>query len=157
MTTFSPRRATGMVETRRSTAWPSTRADARPSCGRSGSVTSSLAQTLTRRTRAAPACGSDRVRVAAPNRTVTPGWPFWADVALDTVRPNGTEVSIFPIMLGALAITVAAGVPAAYLVAIYRYRLWDLDVVIRKAVVLAILAGFISLLYAGVTLLPLAV
>jgi signal transduction histidine kinase len=82
---------------------------------------------------------------------------FVGSIVLDAVRPDGSEVPIFPIMLGALAVTVAAGVPAAYLVAIYRYRLWDLDVVIRKAVVLAVLAGFISLLYAGVTLLPLAV
>jgi signal transduction histidine kinase len=82
---------------------------------------------------------------------------FVASTALEAIRSGGSEPPIFPILLGALAITVAAGVPAAYLVAIYRYRLWDLDVVIRKAVVLAILAGFISLLYAGVTLLPLAV
>jgi signal transduction histidine kinase len=82
---------------------------------------------------------------------------FAGSVVLDAVRPDGSEVPIFPITLGVLAVTVAAGVPAAYLVAIYRYRLWDLDLVIRKAVVLAILAGFISLVYAGVTLLPLAI
>ena len=34
----------------------------------------------------------------------------------------------------ALALTIALGVPGAYLVAIFRYRLWDLDVVIKKAV-----------------------
>jgi signal transduction histidine kinase len=82
---------------------------------------------------------------------------FVASIVADTIAPQGSEAPIFPIALGSLALIVAAGVPGAYLVAIYRYRLWDLDVVIRKALVLAILAGFISLLYAGVTLLPLAV
>lgn len=60
----------------------------------------------------------------------------------------GPEPPIFEIAFGLVAFTVALGVPAAYLIAILRYRLWDLDVVIRKAVVFAVLVGFISLLYA---------
>ena len=38
------------------------------------------------------------------------------------------------------------GVPVAYLVAILRYRLWDLDVVIKKTVIFAIVAGGLTLL-----------
>jgi signal transduction histidine kinase len=61
---------------------------------------------------------------------------------------TGDEAPIFEIAFGLVAFTIGLGVPAAYLVAILRYRLWDLDVVIRKTVVFAVLAGFITLLYA---------
>lgn len=64
------------------------------------------------------------------------------------IGESGPAPPIFPILFGLVAFTVALGVPAAYLIAIFRHGLWDLDVVIRKAVVFAVLAGFISLLYA---------
>jgi signal transduction histidine kinase len=37
------------------------------------------------------------------------------------------------------------GIPVAYLVAIFRYRLWELDVVVKKTVVFAVVAGAITL------------
>ena len=37
-----------------------------------------------------------------------------------------------------LVVTVAGGVPTAYLIAIFRYGLWDLDVVIKKTVIFAL-------------------
>lgn len=46
---------------------------------------------------------------------------------------------IFNLMLGLTAFTVVVGIPIAYLVAIFRYRLWDLDVVIKKAAVALVL------------------
>jgi signal transduction histidine kinase len=61
---------------------------------------------------------------------------------------TGDEPPIFDIAFGLVAFTIALGVPAAYLIAILRYRLWELDVVIRKTVVFAVVVGFISLLYA---------
>jgi signal transduction histidine kinase len=64
---------------------------------------------------------------------------------------NGPPV--FPIVLVLFALTITLGVPAAYLVAIFRYRLWDLDVVIRKAAIALVLA----VLIAAVVLLPLVV
>jgi signal transduction histidine kinase len=42
---------------------------------------------------------------------------------------------LFVTILGLLVVTVAGGIPAAYLIAIFRYGLWDLDVVIKKTVV----------------------
>jgi signal transduction histidine kinase len=56
------------------------------------------------------------------------------------------EPPIFPILFGLTAFTIAFGIPAAYLVAILRYRLWNLDVVIRKAVIFALVAGTITIL-----------
>lgn len=41
-----------------------------------------------------------------------------------------------------------AAIPAAIGVAVLRYRLYDIDVVINRAVVLAVLAGFITVVYA---------
>ncbi len=47
----------------------------------------------------------------------------------------------------AFALTLAVGVPIAYLIAIYRYRLYDLDVVVKKAVVFALMVGVVVALY----------
>jgi signal transduction histidine kinase len=63
------------------------------------------------------------------------------------VLPEG---AISNISFGLLAITVALGVPLAYAVAIFKYRLYELDVVIKKTVVFGVLALFITLVYAGV-------
>ena len=64
---------------------------------------------------------------------------------------------IFPILFGTAGFTLVFGIPAAYLIAIFRHGLWDLDLVIRKTVVFGLLAGFISLLYVLVAVLPLTV
>ncbi len=60
------------------------------------------------------------------------------------------SLPIFPIMLGLTAATIAFGVPTAFLVAIFRYHLWDLDIVIRKTVVYAVLAAFVTVVYAAI-------
>ncbi len=53
-------------------------------------------------------------------------------------------------LLGLLALTVALGIPIATAIAILKYRLYDIDVVINKTVVYGALAGFISLVYVGI-------
>jgi signal transduction histidine kinase len=44
-------------------------------------------------------------------------------------------------------VTIALGIPAASAIAILRYRLYDLDVVVKKTVVFGILAAFITAAY----------
>ena len=63
------------------------------------------------------------------------------------VSPDNSSAAlntIFTALFLSILFTVAIGVPAAYLVAIFRYRLWDLDVVIKKAAVALVLAVLIS-------------
>jgi signal transduction histidine kinase len=47
------------------------------------------------------------------------------------------------------SVTLVLGVPLACAIALLKYRLYDLDIVIKKTVVFAILAGFITLVYVG--------
>ncbi len=60
---------------------------------------------------------------------------------------------IFPTLFVLCALTLFLGIPAAYLVAIVKHRLYDLDVVIRRTVVLGLLAVFITAVYAAVVAL----
>ncbi|MCI0633058.1 MAG: histidine kinase [Actinobacteria bacterium] len=53
---------------------------------------------------------------------------------------------VFGLLLALTALTIVIGIPVAYLVAIFRYRLWDLDVVIKKTVVFAVVATGLTLL-----------
>jgi len=60
---------------------------------------------------------------------------------------------IFGLAFALTGFTILIGVPAAYLVAIFRYRLWELDVVVKKtavAVVLTLLLGGFGLLVIGI-------
>ena len=50
--------------------------------------------------------------------------------------------------LGGLVFLAYAAIPAGIGVAILKYRLWDIDVVIRKALVVAVLAAFFTAVYA---------
>ncbi len=53
-----------------------------------------------------------------------------------------------------LLYTVMAFIPISVAMAILRYRLWDIDLLIRRTVLYALLTGFLGLLYyAGVVLL----
>jgi signal transduction histidine kinase len=58
-------------------------------------------------------------------------------------RPG--QLSIFDLLLALAALTVVLGIPIAYLVAIFRHGLWDIEVVVRKASV-ALLIGVIGAL-----------
>jgi len=57
------------------------------------------------------------------------------------------------ILFALLALTLALGLPAAYLVAIYRYGLWDLDLVIRKTLIVAVVGVTLTAIGLGLLLL----
>jgi signal transduction histidine kinase len=52
---------------------------------------------------------------------------------------------IFGLFLAFTALTIVIGTPVAYLVAIFRYRLWELDVVIKKTIVFGVVATALTL------------
>jgi signal transduction histidine kinase len=54
------------------------------------------------------------------------------------------------VMFVLLTLILALGIPGACAVAILKYRLYDLDVVVRKAVVFGVLAVFITVVYAAI-------
>jgi len=64
---------------------------------------------------------------------------------LITIVPAGAggEIPVFSLLLLCMVLVVAVGVPASYFVAIFRYRLWDLDVVIKKTAIALVLAAII--------------
>ena len=62
---------------------------------------------------------------------------------------------VFGIFLALTAFTIAVGIPLAYLVAIFRYRLYDLDLVIRKTVQYGVVVvGFMLLGFFIVAAVP---
>jgi signal transduction histidine kinase len=63
---------------------------------------------------------------------------------------SGIGGSIGNIMFWVVQATLILGIPLACGIAILKYRLYDLDVVVRKAVVFGLLAVFISVVYAAI-------
>jgi signal transduction histidine kinase len=62
----------------------------------------------------------------------------------------GTEASNWNDLLASIAVLSFMLIPITIGLAIVRYRLYDIDVVIRKTLVFAILGVFIAIVYAGV-------
>ncbi|HEY3212844.1 MAG TPA: histidine kinase [Actinomycetota bacterium] len=52
---------------------------------------------------------------------------------------NGAGAVIFACLFATAALAIFVGIPAAYLIAIFKHGLWDLDVVIKKALVASVL------------------
>ncbi len=65
---------------------------------------------------------------------------------------DGSPVSdrLGPYLYGGLVIVLLVGIPASVAIAILKYRLYDLDVVIRKTVVFGLLAAFITAVYVAI-------
>ena len=64
---------------------------------------------------------------------------------------------IFGLFFGLTAFSLVVGLPAAYLIAIFRHGLWDLDVVVKKTVQYGFLvAGFMIVVGLVIFLAPLA-
>ena len=78
---------------------------------------------------------------------------FVGGFLLEALAADGEEFRIlgvdpFDVIFTVFALTLVVGIPAAYLIAIFKHGLWDLDVVIKKALVALVL----TLLIAGVGL-----
>ncbi len=80
------------------------------------------------------------------------GLLFFTQLAIMLVFGDGSHVSdrFGPYLFGGLVVVLLVGIPASVAIAILRYRLYDLDVVIRKTVVFGLLAAFITVVYAGI-------
>ena len=75
----------------------------------------------------------------------------------EALFPN-EDAPIFELFLALTAFTIVLGVPAAYLVAIFRHGLWDLDVVVKKTLQYGVLAaGFTAVLGLVLVAIPTAV
>jgi hypothetical protein len=100
---------------------------------------------------------SARYRGASPEVRQQIRWIRFVAVAF-LVELAGTVVAgiaggsgdnpIGDIMFMAMFVTLAVGIPVASGIAILKYRLYDLDLVIRKTVVVGAMALFIALVYA---------
>jgi signal transduction histidine kinase len=76
-------------------------------------------------------------------------------VLLLVFGPLGDEVggamqAVADILMVLLVALLAIGIPAATAVAVFRYHLYDLNLVIRKTVVYAVLVGFVTVVYVGI-------
>ncbi|CAN5727687.1 hypothetical protein BH18ACT17_BH18ACT17_00100 [soil metagenome] len=63
---------------------------------------------------------------------------------------TGTAAAVAGVSLVLLTVAVVVGIPAATAVAIFRYHLYDLTIVVRRAVLVTIMATAITLLYVSV-------
>jgi signal transduction histidine kinase len=78
------------------------------------------------------------------------GVAFLVELAANVIVPfaNGGEGPGGDLLFLSMFVTLAVGIPVACGVAILKYRLYDLDLVVRKTVVVAAMALFITLIYA---------
>lgn len=76
----------------------------------------------------------------------------WVFYGLAVSIPIASLDAIFPFGSPTAALTLVplVVIPAAITVAVLRYRLYDIDIVINKTVVFVVLAGFITAVYAGI-------
>ncbi|MGZ5300696.1 MAG: sensor histidine kinase [Actinomycetota bacterium] len=73
-----------------------------------------------------------------------------ANIAVGIASGDGDSNSIGDIVFMATFLTLAVGIPVACGLAILKYRLYDLDLVIRKTVIVGAMALFIALVYAAI-------
>ena len=75
---------------------------------------------------------------------------LWIAFGIASEGDDGDSGLIGDVLLIVLVTTLGVGIPLATGIAIFRYHLYDLNLVIRKTVVYALLAGFVTVVYAGV-------
>src|SRR4029453_13646942 len=80
------------------------------------------------------------------------GGGFFCEIGIVTISAAlfGDNEQVGNVLFGLMFTTLVLGIPAACGVAILKYHLFALNLVIRKTLVYAGLAGFVTLVYAGV-------
>jgi signal transduction histidine kinase len=71
-------------------------------------------------------------------------------LALFTVSAGGAETNAGKVIMIAFLLVVGLGIPASIAVAVFKYRLYELDFVVKKTVVLGTMAAFFSLVYVSI-------
>ena len=102
-------------------------------------IVCALLSVVALRLRAKHATPELRQQVRWLRAVATAAGAFLAIGLLLTIVPFGHQgnggIPIFPIVLSLFVVTLALGIPVASGVAILRYRLWTLDLVVKKTVV----------------------
>ena len=80
-------------------------------------------------------------------------WLFYAFGVFLIVYIPTFFLSDQPAWYGILLNLALAGIPAAIGISILRYRLWDIDILIRRTISYAILTGLLALVYFGSVIL----
>jgi signal transduction histidine kinase len=80
------------------------------------------------------------------------GLAFVVMVALTALGGSGGDDTASVIAFYVFALFLGVGIPVACAVAILRYRLWDLDIVIKKAVVFLVIAAGLTVLSVAILL-----
>ncbi|MEK7327792.1 MAG: hypothetical protein AAB217_21310 [Chloroflexota bacterium] len=89
-----------------------------------------------------------RLRRAQGEKRQQLKWIVYAGVLLAAVSPFSSINA-----LSGLLILALLGVPAATAIAILRYRLYDIDIIIRRTLVYSVLSGALALVYFGTVVL----
>jgi signal transduction histidine kinase len=71
-------------------------------------------------------------------------------LALFVVSARGAETNAGTVIMIAFLLVVGLGIPASIAIAVFKYRLYELDFVVKKTVVLGTMAAFISLVYVAI-------
>ena len=78
---------------------------------------------------------------------------IWPRILLSSVTFSGAIGILYDILLIPLIFLIQLIVPATFLLAITRYRLWDVDIIIRKTLQYSLLTGLLVLLFLGIVVL----
>ena len=75
---------------------------------------------------------------------------IWPRILLSSFTFSGAIGTLYDILLIPLVFLIQLVVPVTFLLALTRYRLWDVDIIIRKTLQYSLLTGLLILFYLGI-------